>query len=253
MLYKANLSSHQRNLLRILFPRLQKKLAKHDPFDILEAIFFIVYTSSQWRMLPDCYPPSKTVYYHFRSWSECGGLEVALRALVSMKRREMGCDIHPGVAVIDSQSVRAGLPHSEAGVDGGKKVKGIKRHIAVDEHGFPMAVNVTTANVHDSKGAHRLVGRLLSVHKHVTTIKADLGYRGCNNEMPLEEMGVSIKCIKSNHGTATFIPIDGRWVVERTFSWLQTYRRLMRNYERYTVTAEKMTLFACLFFMLRYF
>ncbi|WP_410522148.1 transposase [Muribaculum intestinale] len=44
------------------------------------------------------------------------------------------------VAVIDSQSVRTGLDQSVKGIDGGKKINGIKRHLAVDLNGFPLTI-----------------------------------------------------------------------------------------------------------------
>lgn len=253
MRYHININDNQRELLRLIFPPMRKRLRRHDPFDILEAIFYIVYTGCQWGRLPMGYPPHKTVYYHYRSWSASGHLENALRALVMMKRQESGQSLFPTMAVIDSQSVRTGLPHAESGIDGGKRVKGIKRHIAVDKNGYVLGVSVTTANVHDSKGAERLVSSTLSDFHRITCIKADMGYRGAFKEMPLDELGIRLDCVKSNFGTAHFVPIDGRWVVERTFSWMQNYRRLMRNYEQFLFTARYMTLFAMVFFMLRYF
>ncbi len=159
----------------------------------------------------------------------------------------------PTVTVIDSQSVRTGLPQAISGIDGGKRVKGIKRHIAVDDNGYPLGMSITTANVHDSKGADPLISSVLSDHKQIAVIKADMGYRGAFKDVPLEELGISLQCVKSNYGSKGFVPIDGRWVVERTLSWLQAYRRLMRNYERYLCTAGYMTLLAMTFFMLRYF
>ncbi len=180
-------------------------------------------------------------------------LDRLLALLVVMKRERMGQSPSPSVAVIDSQSVRLGLPHSEAGIDGGKRVKGIKRQLAVERNGFPLGVDVARANVRDSKGASRLIYNILSRFPGIGLIKADMGYRGAFSDMPLEELGVRLDCVKSNYGTSGFQPIDGRWVVERTISWSQTYRRLMRNYERYLSTARAMAMFAFVFFMLRYF
>ncbi len=157
------------------------------------------------------------------------------------------------MTVIDSQSVRTGLPHAVSGIDGGKRVKGIKRHIAVDSNGYPLGADITAANVHDSKGAEWMMSHVLSDHKQITLIKADVGYRGAFKDMPLDEMGITLECVKSNYGEKGFVPVAGRWVVERTFSWLQTYRRLMRNYEQYLCTARHMTLLAMISFMLRYF
>ena len=87
----------------------------------------------------------------------------------------------------------------------------------------------------------------------VAVIKADMGYRGAFRDMPPEEPGTALECVKSDYGSSVFVLIGGRWVVERTFPWLQTYRRLMRNYEGYLCTAGCMTLLAVIFFMLLYF
>lgn len=253
MSFHINITDNQRAMLRIIFPPLLRKLRRHDPFDILEAIFYIVYTGCQWSRLPAGYPPYPTVYYHYRSWS-CGPhLDTALRVLVNMRRMQCGQARTPTVAVIDSQSVRTGLPQAVSGIDGGKRVKGIKRHIAVDKNGYVLGADVTPANVHDSKGADRLMANVLSHHENIRLIKADLGYRGAFTDMPLDEFGIEVECVKSNFGSADFIPVKGRWVVERSFSWLQNYRRLMRNYEQHLYSARYMTLFAMVFFMLRYF
>lgn len=247
------MSENQRTLLRNIFPPLGKKLRVHDPFDILEAIFFIVYTGCQWSRLPLGYPPYKTVYYHCRSWSCRRYYSDVLRILVQMKRKGMGQSEEPTMSVIDSHSARTGLPHAVSGIDGGKKIKGIKRQLATDKNGFPLEIITTTANVHDVRGGEKLVASLLNGWNDITLIKADLGYRGMFKECPLSEMDVTLYCVKSNFGTAEFRPIHGRWVVERTFSWLQNYRRMMRNYEQHLLTARAMALLASVFFMLRYF
>ena len=157
------------------------------------------------------------------------------------------------MSVIDSHSARTGLPHAVSGVDGGRKVKGIKRQLATDKNGFPLEIITTTANVHDVRGGEKPVAGLLNGWNDITLIKADPGYRGMFKECPLSEMDVTPDCVRSNSGTAEFRPIRGRWVVERTFSWLQSYRRMMRNYEQHLHTAGAMALLASVFFMLRYF
>ena len=112
----------------------------------------------------------------------------------------------------------------------------------------PLEIITTTANVHDVRGGEKPVASLLNGWNDITLIKADLGYRGMFKECPLSEMDVTLYCVKSNFGTAEFRPIHGRWVVERTFSWLQNYRRMMRNYEQHLLTARAMALLASVFF-----
>ena len=161
-MFHININDNQRAMLRIIFPPLLKKLRRHDPFDILEAIFYILYTGCRWSRLPVGYPPYPTVCCHYRSRSTGQHVGKALRVPVNMRRQQCGQTRMPPVAVIDSQSVRTGLPQAVSGIDGGKRVKGIKRHIAVDKNGYPLRADVTPANFHDSKGADRLMSSVLS-------------------------------------------------------------------------------------------
>ena len=172
--------------------------------------------------------------------------------LNALARDNQGKSSQPTVAVIDSQSVRTGLSHSEKGVDGGKKIKGIKRHLAVDSNGFPLTVVTSRANVHDSKGAIELVIDTRCKYPSINLLKADNGYRGSLVKNLNEALNVKLECLKSNFGTSEFKPIDGRWVVERTFSWLESFRRLNRNYEQFLNTAKGVAMAACAMFMLRF-
>lgn len=229
------------------------KFRKYDIHAILNAIFYLVKTGCQWNMLPPCFPHWKTVYHHFRSLSEKGVFSKALISLVSGYRGALGEHIHPCVAVLDSESVRSGLIHSCKGVDGYKKIKGIKRQILTDTHGYPLMVHTTTANVNDSKGAVPLLGNANISFPALKEIKADKGYRGCGkiiNDMGIE---INVRCVKSNYGTSDFQPLEGRWVVERTISWMSNYRRLNRNYEKLLSTARNIYIVGCIVFMLRYF
>ncbi len=102
------------------------------------------------------------------------------------------------MTVIDSQSVRTGLPHAVSGIDGFKSVKGIKRHIAVDSNGYPLGTDITTANVHDSKGAERMVARVLSDFKQITLITREGRNPQTSKAMPI----AASKSPKFKGGTA---------------------------------------------------
>lgn len=157
----------------------------------------------------------------------------------------------PSVAIIDSQSSRSGLPQSQKGIDGNKRIKGVKRHIAVDSQGLPLCVEVTSANVHDSKAAYPLIARLAAGYNSIVSIKADNGYKGKLPEVVKNVFSIDMQCIKSNYGTSGFIPPEGRWVVERTIAWLDNFRRLCRNYEQLLSTAASMTKMAFLVILLK--
>ena len=215
-------------------------------------MFYIIKTGCQWKLLPNDFPKWRTVYEFFRKWISIGFFDRLIRELNAVARDSQGKSTQPTVAVIDSQSIRTGLAQSIKGIDGGKKIKSIKRHLAVDSNGFPLTVVTSRANIHDSKGAIELVIDMVCKYPMINFLKADNGYRGSLVKNLKEGLHVELECVKSNFGTSEFKPISGRWVVERTFSWLESFRRLNRNYEQFLHTAKGIAMAACAIFMLRF-
>jgi len=153
--------------------------------------------------------------------------------------------------IIDAQSVKNTDTAEHKGYDAGKKVSGIKRHIAVDTHGLPHAIAVTTADVTDRKGALAA----FTTHKEslsaVTNILADGGYTGAPFADSVREiLGASVEIAKRNE-LHTFVVMPQRWVVERSFAWLEKCRRLWKNCERRLNTSLQMINFAFLVLLLR--
>ena len=220
----------------------------------LQGVIFILKSGNQWRMLPSRYGKWKSVYHYFRGISESSWFSRMLKKLLSDRRERLKGKQrrNPHVAIIDSQSSRCGLPQSQKGIDGNKRIKGIKRHIAVDSHGLPLSATVTTANVHDSKAAYPLIAQLAALYESITSIKADNGYKGRLSESIKNLLSIDMQCVKSNYGTSEFIPMEGRWVVERTIAWLDNFRRLCRNYEQLLTTAASMTKMAFLVILLKH-
>ena len=97
------------------------------------------------------------------------------------------------------------------------------------------------------------MANLISGRARISPAKADKGYAGPFTRGWSEAATVALECVKSNFGTPEFIPIDGRWVVERTFPWLENYRRVCRNYEKLLRVARHMATAACVCIMLKYF
>ena len=250
--YSTDLTPSQTLLLKANLDGVLSKLRKYRPEAIINAICYVVKTGCQWSMLPKDFPNWKMVYHHFRSLCERGWFCKFLRVLVEGRRASLGQYPEPYECVIDSQSVRSALSDSQKGVDGNKRIKGIKRHVAVDSNGYVLEVNTTTANIHDSKGAIPLIVGILSNFRDVVSLKADMGYAPLKNTI-YDIDSIFLDCVKSNFGTPDFIPIQGRWVVERTFAWMENYRRLTRNYERLLKVSRHMFIVGCAFFMLRYF
>ena len=161
------------------------------------------------------------IFWPYDPRIECHGTRDSLRK-----------SAQPTVAVIDSQSMRTGLAKSVKGIDGGKKIKGIKRHLAVDLNGFPLTIFISRANVHDSKGAIGLAIDTACKYPTIRLLKADNGYRGPLVKNLKEGLLVELECVKSNFGTSEFKPISGRWVVERTLSWLESFRLLNSSHRQ---------------------
>ena len=96
-----------------------------------------------------------------------------------------------------------------------------------------------------------LVIKTVCKYPTIRLLKADNGYRGSLVNNLREGLHVELECVKSNYGTSEFKPVNGRWVVERTFAWLESFRRLNRNYEQFLHTAKGIAMVACVMFMLR--
>lgn len=134
--------------------------------------------------------------------------------------------------VVDAQSVKNTDSAREKGYDAGKKVSGIKRHIAVDTQGLPHAIAVTPADVTDRKGALLALGRHAADLQSVAGVLADGGYVGEPFAQAVKELlGAQVQIAKRSE-LHTFAVIPKRWVVERSFAWIEKCRRLWKNCER---------------------
>jgi transposase len=152
---------------------------------------------------------------------------------------------------VDAQSVKNTDTAGKKGYDAGKKVSGIKRHIAVDTQGLPHAVAVTTAEVTDRNGALEAFERCKDNLKTVENVLVDGGYSGKPFAEAVEKkLGATVEVAKRNE-LHTFKVMPKRWVVERSFAWLEKSRRLWKNCERKLNTSLQMVHLAFLALLLR--
>ena len=155
--------------------------------------------------------------------------------------------------ILDAQSVKNTDTAGLKGYDAGKKVSGIKRHIAVDTQGFPHAVAVTTAEVTDRKGALQALKRCKPNLGRVQSVLCDSGYTGEPFALGVREaLGdeVTVQIAKRSE-LHKFAVIPKRWVVERSFAWLEKNRRLWKNCERWLNTSLQFVHLAFLALLLR--
>lgn len=238
-MYQTDLTETQCQYIQKVL-NIQMRKRKHDLREIWNALFYLVKTGCQWRMLPSHFPQWQLLYYYYRKWAEQADFELLLSDLRESVRFKRGQNKQASVGIMDSQSVRWGNNCSLNGIDGNKKVKGIKRHVVVDKNGFLIAIMVTVANIHDSKAAYLLMRILKELCTSVKVILADGGYRGEVIETVKKTFNYVIRAVVSNYKEQGFRPIHKRWIVERTFSWFDNYRRLCRNYELTFDSAEEM-------------
>jgi len=134
--------------------------------------------------------------------------------------------------IIDAQSVKNTNTAEEKGFDAGKLVSGIKRHIVVDNQGLPHALAVTKADVTDRNGSLIAMCKAKEKLSEVEKVSADGGFSGEPFALAVKELiGASIEIVKRNE-LHKFVVIPNRWVIDRSFAWLEKCRRLWKNCER---------------------
>ncbi|SHM65223.1 transposase [Chryseobacterium polytrichastri] len=146
---------------------------KYDLCIIWNAIYYIVKTGCQLRILPSNYPKWQLVYYYYSKWSNLELFVLLLTNLRETVRVKIGQNAEASLGIIDSQSGCYGNNRSLSGFDGNKKIKGITRHVIVDKNGFLLAVMVSVASFHDSKAALLLMRTLHYLLVSVKVILAD--------------------------------------------------------------------------------
>ena len=146
--------------------------------------------------------------------------------------------------IIDAQSVQNADTAQEKGYDAGKKISGIKRHIAVDTNGLPHAIHVTTANISDKAGALAMLESNQASLSRIVNILCDGGYSGKPFALAVKQtIDADVQVVKRND-LHQFAVLPKRWIVERSFGWLDKCRRLWKNCERKLHTACQMLVLA---------
>ena len=215
-------------------PMMRGRPRKVDLREAVNALLYQLATGCQWRALPRCFPAVSTVRYYFYGWRDLGVYDAMIDALRGPVRVLEGRQEAATAAVLDSQTVRTTESGGPSGYDAGKKIKGRKRHVAVDTIGLPLALQVHAADVQDRDGAPAVIAALMATMPSVAKVFADGAYGGPKLATTWAAIpsAPALDIVRKPQGQQGFAVAPRRWVVERFFAWLGRCRRLAKDYER---------------------
>jgi putative transposase len=222
-----------------------------DLREVVNAILYRLHNGCAWHALPHDFPPEGTVRDYFHRWRRSGRWEQINDTLRRQLRQAEGRDEEPSAGIIDSQSVKGSRTSGLRGYDGGKKVKGTKRHILVDTLGLLLGVVVHPANIQDRDGAKLLLTKAAGHFPRLQLIWADGGYAGKLIAWTWRLCGWLLRIVRRPKEVKGWVLLARRWVVERTFAWLSNCRALARDYDYHPETSEAWIQVAMIHLMLR--
>jgi transposase len=202
--------------------------------EMFNALRWMARAGAAWRMLPTNFPSWQLVYQQTQRWLNAGCFEAMVNDLRSIIRVAQDRQGQPSAVILDGRTLQSTCESGpRAGYDGYKRKRGSKVHMAVDTLGNLLAVHITPANEQERAQVQELAQQV----QHVTgqTVKlafADQGYTGDAAAQAAREEGIELQVIKLPEAKKGFVLLPRRWVVERSFGWLNRFRRLARDYER---------------------
>lgn len=263
---------------RLILPYLPKvKLTRprmYSEYDLINGIIFVLITSSQWRNIPDSYPPWQSCYQYYRKlvygkYLDLILFKLNLKSWNNLSKYDLNQQLNH-ILITDSQSVKSTehVNKNNVSFDGHKHVKGIKRSVLVDVFGNLWGVATLPANINDKDTLRHLIYKYEHIlPKEFKSILGDKGFESKVLTLEMKDKGFTLYAMRSTRRLKKETKWDFeqnnlhnylnkqisrfRYVVERTFAWLNKCRRLVVNYERQTKMHEGFVKLAMIRLMVR--
>lgn len=240
--YSTDLSDKEWGIIEPLIPGEKPggRPREQDIREIVNAIIYVVRSGCAWNLMPHDFPNFKTVFHYFSAWRKDGTWKKIHDHLRNRCRENAGRDEEPSAGIIDSQTVKMANQGGIVGYDGGKQVKERKRHIIVDVLGLLFGLKVHKAGIQDRDGAKLVFNRIKNCLPRMKKVWADGAYGGKLINWVSNELQWDLEIVKRPRNQKGFKVLQWRWIVERTFGWLNKYRRLSKDYEFLADSSESM-------------